>query len=448
MAGFNGRSIGTTSAVNPYHDPKWMNWPNGSGGTYDGANPPFYSALSSVRGMFYDQGKLYYANGGSSLQWLPFSPDSGIVGPSRRRSRAVDELRRRRRDVRRRLGSCTTSSAAPATCTRSTGPARPRTGSATLVNGPSNGGRNWNGTGALPRKRPAEPGADRVVHVLLRRADLSPGRLGVDRPRRHDHRVVVGAGRQRDGQRHDGGAHLRHCRAEVGHPHGHRQLGCDGPPSPRRWNRWRHRPERASSPAPPRPTPPAPSSRCRCPRRPRPVTPCCCTGSVTRRQGRRTRPAGPGCAPSPSAPRSRRSCGPSRPALPTRARPSPSPNRVSRRTTAQLLVYRGYSGVAASAAVTDSGTATHLTPAQAVLTGDYVVAFFADRSTTTSSWTAGAGQTARGSVLGTSTTRYSTFVSDADAPVSAGTDPGTSAVVNAPSTQGDRDERGPAALTR
>ena len=109
---------------------------------------------------------------------------------------------------------------------------------------------------------------------------------------------------------------------------------------------------------------------------------------------------------------------------------------VSRRTTAQLLVYRGYSGVAASAAVTDSGTATHLTPAQAVLTGDYVVAFFADRSTTTSSWTPGAGQTARGSVLGTSTTRYSTFVSDADAPVSAGTDPGTSAVVNAPSLKG------------
>ena len=109
---------------------------------------------------------------------------------------------------------------------------------------------------------------------------------------------------------------------------------------------------------------------------------------------------------------------------------------VSRRTTAQLLVYRGYSGVAASAAVTDSGTATHVTPAQPVLTGDYVVAFFADRSTTTSSWTPGAGQTARGSVLGTSTTRYSTFVSDADAPVSGGTDPGTSALVNAPSLKG------------
>ena len=81
VAPFDGRTIGATSAVNPYHDPKWMNWPNGSGGTYDGTNPPFYSQLSSVRGMFYTGGNLFYANGGSALQSVPFSPDSGIVAP-------------------------------------------------------------------------------------------------------------------------------------------------------------------------------------------------------------------------------------------------------------------------------------------------------------------------------------------------------------------------------
>ena len=80
-----------------------MNWPNGSGGTYDGATPSFYSQLSSVTGMFYDQGKLFYANGGSALQSLPFSPDSGIVGTRRDGGLVVDELLGRGRDVRRRL---------------------------------------------------------------------------------------------------------------------------------------------------------------------------------------------------------------------------------------------------------------------------------------------------------------------------------------------------------
>ena len=435
VAGFNGRTIGTISAVNPYHDPKWMNWPNGSGGTYDGANPPFYSQLSSVTGMFYDQGKLYYANGGSSLQSLPFSPDSGIVGPV---ATAVSSSMSFA-DV----GGMFVAGSKLYYVKRSTGDlysiawtGTTTSGSATLVNGPSNGGRNWNGRALFLGNGPANqaPTASFTSSCVGLTCTLDAS--ASSRPRRHDHRVVVGAGRRRDRQRHDGGAHLRHRRAEVGDPHGHRQLGRDGLRHrdggtgrgtgrdglhrPVRDDRRRH----------------ARSSRCRCLLRPRPVTPCCCTGSATRRRRRRTRPAGPGFAPSPSAPRCPRSCGPSRPALPTPGTTVTLTQPVSRRTTAQLLVYRGYSGVAASAAVTDSGTATHLTPAQPVQTGDYVVAFFADRSTTTSSWTPAAGQTARGSVLGTSTTRYSTFVSDADAPVSAGTDPGTSAVVNAPSLKG------------
>ena len=144
VAGFNGRTIGATSDVNPYHDPKWMNWPNGSGGTYDGANPPFYSQLSSVTGMFYHQGKIYYANGGAALQSLPFSPDSGIVGPI---STAVSSSMSfadvsgmfvagsKLYFVKRSTGDLYSIAWTGSTTT----------GSATLVNGPGSGGRNWNG---------------------------------------------------------------------------------------------------------------------------------------------------------------------------------------------------------------------------------------------------------------------------------------------------------------
>jgi phage-related protein len=107
-----------------------------------------------------------------------------------------------------------------------------------------------------------------------------------------------------------------------------------------------------------------------------------------------------------------------------------------RRSTAQLLVYRGFSGVAASQVSTDSGMATHQAPSINVLQGDYVVSLFAERSTQTTAWTAGPGQVARGSVLGTAATRLSTFASDGDAPRSAGTDPGATATVNAPSLKG------------
>ena len=87
VAGFNGRTIGATSAVNPYHDPKWMNWPNGSGGTYDGANPPFYSQLSSVSGMFYDQGNSTTPTAALPCSRCRSRPTAGSWHPSRRRSR-------------------------------------------------------------------------------------------------------------------------------------------------------------------------------------------------------------------------------------------------------------------------------------------------------------------------------------------------------------------------
>ncbi len=80
-APLSGSSIGTSTKVDPYHDPKWMNVSTGSGTTtFDGATPTFYSQLGNVGGMFYDKGRLYYNQVGSpTLSWLWFSPDSGIV---------------------------------------------------------------------------------------------------------------------------------------------------------------------------------------------------------------------------------------------------------------------------------------------------------------------------------------------------------------------------------
>lgn len=81
---FDGERFGDPVAVNPYLDPLWSTVITGSGPTgqtYAGVLPTWYSQLSSVTGMFYAGGRLYYTRSGqSSLYWRWFSPDSGIIG--------------------------------------------------------------------------------------------------------------------------------------------------------------------------------------------------------------------------------------------------------------------------------------------------------------------------------------------------------------------------------
>jgi PKD repeat protein len=80
---FDGSTFGTpTFITTPYKDPYWDGVDNGSGSTYDGVFPNFYSAsdLGAVSGMFYWNGRLYYTKtGSSSLFFRGFSVDSGIV---------------------------------------------------------------------------------------------------------------------------------------------------------------------------------------------------------------------------------------------------------------------------------------------------------------------------------------------------------------------------------
>ncbi len=81
---FDGTTFGAATQVNPYLDPLWSTVLTGSGPTtqtYAGRLPTWYSQLSTVTGMFYANGRMYYTRSGqSSLYWRWFSPDSGIIG--------------------------------------------------------------------------------------------------------------------------------------------------------------------------------------------------------------------------------------------------------------------------------------------------------------------------------------------------------------------------------
>ncbi|HEX2307266.1 MAG TPA: PKD domain-containing protein [Jatrophihabitantaceae bacterium] len=78
---FDGTTLGASTAVDPYNDPFWSNVDTGSGQTYRGVISPYYSELSSVTGAFYNSGNLYYTlSGQSKLFWRNFNPESGIIG--------------------------------------------------------------------------------------------------------------------------------------------------------------------------------------------------------------------------------------------------------------------------------------------------------------------------------------------------------------------------------
>ena len=80
-ASFDGKTVGTPVAIDPYDDPAWDNVQTGSGQTYQGVKTGYYSELPNVTGAFYSDGRLYYSQlGQNNLFWRYFSPDSGSVG--------------------------------------------------------------------------------------------------------------------------------------------------------------------------------------------------------------------------------------------------------------------------------------------------------------------------------------------------------------------------------
>lgn len=77
---YDGATWGPDIKIDPYHDPVWANVQTGDGDTFNGTSPSLYSEMPNVTGMFYSAGRLYYTEfGNSALQSRWFSPDSGIV---------------------------------------------------------------------------------------------------------------------------------------------------------------------------------------------------------------------------------------------------------------------------------------------------------------------------------------------------------------------------------
>ncbi len=89
-ATFDG-SVSGTAVVDPYDDPAWSNVETGSGQTYQGVKPSYYSEMPSITGQFYADGKIFYTlDGQKSLYWRYFEPDDGIIGQTENQLDGVD----------------------------------------------------------------------------------------------------------------------------------------------------------------------------------------------------------------------------------------------------------------------------------------------------------------------------------------------------------------------
>jgi hypothetical protein len=77
---FDGTTYGTDQVVDPYNDPVWSNVSTGSGQTYRGVKPDYYTAIPNLAGMAYLDGKLYTTRTTlASIESRSFSPESGII---------------------------------------------------------------------------------------------------------------------------------------------------------------------------------------------------------------------------------------------------------------------------------------------------------------------------------------------------------------------------------
>jgi PKD repeat protein len=79
---FDGTTFGPDAVIDPYNDPLWSTVTTGGGTqTYRGRVPGLYGQMSSVTGLAYADGRLYYTR---QLQgkvfWRWFSPESMVLG--------------------------------------------------------------------------------------------------------------------------------------------------------------------------------------------------------------------------------------------------------------------------------------------------------------------------------------------------------------------------------
>jgi hypothetical protein len=78
---FDGTTFGSEVELDPWNDPRWDNVQTGSGQTYQGTASTFTTEIPSVTSMFFTNGRLYYTLAGDPvMHWRWFEPESGIVG--------------------------------------------------------------------------------------------------------------------------------------------------------------------------------------------------------------------------------------------------------------------------------------------------------------------------------------------------------------------------------
>jgi hypothetical protein len=112
-------------------------------------------------------------------------------------------------------------------------------------------------------------------------------------------------------------------------------------------------------------------------------------------------------------------------------------NAAYRKAVVGLGVYRGVDGaspVQAVGATTDSAKATHTSPTVTAVAGDWVLTYYVDFSSSTTSWSAPSGTSVRDSSTQTGSGRYASLWVDSGAPVPGGAYGGLTAGTNAASS--------------
>jgi len=78
---FDGSTFGSEVLIDPYDDPYWSDIATGSGQNYRGNRSDFATELPGLTSMFFAKGRLFYTQrNDSAMHWRWFEPDSGIVG--------------------------------------------------------------------------------------------------------------------------------------------------------------------------------------------------------------------------------------------------------------------------------------------------------------------------------------------------------------------------------
>ncbi len=147
---FDGVTAGAATLVDPYNDPYWSNVDTGSGQTFRGVVPNLFGTeMTTVTGMYYRSGRIYYTVSGQSALWSrPFNTESGIIGGERTQLAGISMPA----DLRGMFVAGDTLYYARSDGTLRAAPmsgVTPNLGAATFVGGPPFDGINWSARALL-----------------------------------------------------------------------------------------------------------------------------------------------------------------------------------------------------------------------------------------------------------------------------------------------------------